>query len=71
MKLRTQGNLLGYFILFVALVLIVLSDFINLIFYNSFIGSLLLLLGIVVAIIGILVIGHRLRRNRYQLHRFS
>jgi len=56
MKLRTQGNLLGYVILFVALVLIVVSDFINLIFNNSFIGSLLLLLGIIVAIIGILVL---------------
>jgi hypothetical protein len=56
MKLRTQGNLLGYFILFVALVLIVLSGFINLTFYNSFIGNLLLLLGILVAIIGILVL---------------
>jgi len=56
MKLRTQSNLLGYFILFAALVLIVLSDFINLIFNNSFIGSLLLLLGIIVAMIGILVL---------------
>jgi hypothetical protein len=56
MKLQTEGNLSGYLILFVALVLIVLSDIITLIFHNSFIGNLVLLLGILIAIIGILVL---------------
>ena len=56
MKLQTQGNLSGYLILFAALILIVVSDFITLTLHNSFIGNLLLLLGVFVVIIGILVL---------------
>lgn len=56
MNLRTQGNLSGYLILFAALVLMILSDYASLVLHNSFIGNLLLLLGVLVVIIGILVL---------------
>jgi hypothetical protein len=50
MASRALSRLLGYFLLFVAFLLIAFGDFI---FVNSFVRDLLILLGIIVAIFAI------------------
>jgi hypothetical protein len=55
MNSQSSTTLLGYFILFIALVIILVGDYV--IFANdSFFGSLLILMGIVVAVFGTLIL---------------
>ncbi len=56
MDLQDSYKFLGYFLLFAALILIALGDFISLTLQNSLVGNSLLLLGIFVAIFGIFVL---------------
>ena len=55
MNLRASTNLLGYFIMFIALIIILVGDYV--IFEtDSNVGGLLIILGIVVALFGTLVL---------------
>jgi hypothetical protein len=56
MDLQDSYKFLGYFLLFAALILIAVGDFISLTLQNSLVGNSLLLLGIFVAIFGIFVL---------------
>ena len=56
MDSQDSNKFLGYFILFAALILIILGDFISLILHNSLVGNLLVLLGLFAAIFGIFVL---------------
>jgi hypothetical protein len=53
MKFQASMNFLGYFILFTALIIILIGDYMIFTRNNTLVGSLLILLGILVAIFGI------------------
>jgi hypothetical protein len=54
MNLQTSTNLLGYFIVFIALIIILVWDIIFA--TDSFIGGFIIILGIVVAVFGTFVL---------------
>lgn len=53
MDLPNTHEFSGYFLLFAALILIVVGDFLSFIVHNSPVGNLLVWLGIFVAVFGI------------------
>jgi hypothetical protein len=55
MHLQISTNLLGYFIIFIALIIILVGDYI-IFATDSFIGGFIIILGIVVAVFGTLVL---------------
>lgn len=55
MNSQSSTTLLGYFILFIALVIILVGDYV-IFATDSFFGSLLILMGIVVAVFGTLIL---------------
>ncbi len=55
MNLQSSTKFLGYFILFIALVIILVGDYV-IFATDSFFGSLLILMGIVVAVFGTLIL---------------